>query len=340
VSVETRTADRSGTPARTRFPESLRAALRLSTSALLAVCSVWSITRLAGVDRVPSLTTALMPVLAFTPYAAVLSAVPLIGAVALRRWVACSIAVAVTGGFAVAVLPRALPDAGAPAKGPLLRVLTANLHFGRADPRVLVDLARRSRVELLSLQEFTAASQVALDRAGLRTLLPHRLTKPIGGALGSGLYSRYPLRALSMPDRHVVGLAMPRAEVEVPGGGQVQITAVHLAKPMSPAGATQWAGGLAAAPSPQAGGAAVRILAGDFNSTLDNALLRRFIAAGYVDAADAVGAGLTPTFQRSAWPPLTIDHVLIDTRCAVRRVTVHRLPLSDHRAVFTELRLP
>jgi endonuclease/exonuclease/phosphatase family metal-dependent hydrolase len=38
--------------------------------------------------------------------------------------------------------------------------------------------------------------------------------------------------------------------------------------------------------------------------------------------------------------PLTIDHVLVDRRAAVHRVTVHDLPGSDHRAVFADLRLP
>ncbi len=88
----------------------------------------------------------------------------------------------------------------------------------------------------------------------------------------------------------------------------------------------------------------MRILAGDFNATLDHPELRAVIERGYTDAADAAGAGLRPT-----WPapprnrralPLTIDHVLVDRRVRVERVTVVRIPHSDHRAVIAELRLP
>ena len=65
---------------------------------------------------------------------------------------------------------------------------------------------------------------------------------------------------------------------------------------------------------------------------------------GYVDAADAAGAGLKPTWpappkQRRALP-LTIDHILVDRRARVERVTVVEIPRTDHRAVIAVLRLP
>ena len=59
------------------------------------------------------------------------------------------------------------------------------------------------------------------------------------------------------------------------------------------------------------------------------------------DVADALGAGLRPT-----WPAdrrlgrLTIDHVLADERIAPRALTVHTLPRTDHRALVAELALP
>jgi endonuclease/exonuclease/phosphatase (EEP) superfamily protein YafD len=57
--------------------------------------------------------------------------------------------------------------------------------------------------------------------------------------------------------------------------------------------------------------------------------------------AGETGNGLVPT-----WGPwgklalLTIDHVLVDPRCAVLATSVHPLPGSDHRAVYAEFRLP
>lgn len=337
--MDTRTPRSARPRAAARSRRALRLPLFVLLIAALAQCAAWSAARLAGADRFPELARPLVPVLAFTPYAALVSVAVVCCAAALRRWTTCAIAVVVAGAFTGAVLPRAVGDPAPAAAGPPLRVLSANMRFGHADPRVLVDLVRRGHVDVLSLQEFTAESALALDRAGLRALLPYRLTKPIGGALGSALFARYPLRALPAPPLAVVGLALPRARVEVPGATRVEVMAVHLARPLNEVGVVQWARGLASVPAAQPHGA-VRILAGDFNGTLDNARVRGLLATGYVDAADSAGAGLVPTFRKRAWPPITIDHVLVDARCAVRRVTVHDLPHSDHRAVYAELRLP
>lgn len=305
---------------------------------ILAVLSVWSVVRLTGADEIRVLARPLVPVLAFTPYAALASIVPAACAAALRHWRTFAVAAALAGTFALAVLPRAVGDSATPATGPLLRVLTANMRFGHADPHVLVGLTRRLRVDVLSLQEFTTQSDAALGRAGLSVLLPYKIADPIGGALGSALFARHPLRALPISNVAAVGLAMPRAMLEE-RGVRVELMAVHMAKPLGRKGVTQWTSGLATVPVSRPGGP-VQIVAGDFNSTVDDARLRRVIGGGYVDAASATGAGLVPTFHQRPWPSITIDHVLVDARCAVRRVSVYDLPRSDHRAVFTELRLP
>ena len=85
----------------------------------------------------------------------------------------------------------------------------------------------------------------------------------------------------------------------------------------------------------------LRILAGDFNATLDHAELRRILDTGYQDAAAQVGAGLHGTWPRGrAFPGLAIDHVLVDERLGVRAVSIHTIPGTDHRAVWAELELP
>ncbi len=84
----------------------------------------------------------------------------------------------------------------------------------------------------------------------------------------------------------------------------------------------------------------VQLLAGDFNSTLDHHELRKLVDRGYRDAAEAVGAGFSPTWQGHRAPPVTIDHVLVPERVGVLGVEVHELPRSDHRAVLGVLALP
>ena len=59
-----------------------------------------------------------------------------------------------------------------------------------------------------------------------------------------------------------------------------------------------------------------------------------FEEAGYV--------GLTPTWPNGGrMPPLiAIDHILVDERAGVSSFAVLDVPGTDHRGVFTELRLP
>ena len=81
-------------------------------------------------------------------------------------------------------------------------------------------------------------------------------------------------------------------------------------------------------------------MAGDFNATLDHSELRAVLARGYVDAADAAGAGLKPTWSGGGPLRLTIDHVLVDDRIRVVSYEVVHLHGSDHSAVIVKLRLP
>ena len=37
---------------------------------------------------------------------------------------------------------------------------------------------------------------------------------------------------------------------------------------------------------------------------------------------------------------LAIDHILLDPRCAVRAVSTHKLPGTDHRALYAQIQLP
>lgn len=318
---------------------------------------VWAVLRLTGADRAPGVGPVLVPFIAFLPYVAATAIIPVGYAVLRRRWPAAGVSALVAITLLALVAPRAVADGdrgpggdgggdGARARGPVLRVLTVNLLVGDADPDAVVELARRTRADLVSAQELTPAAVAALKAAGLDALLPYRVLESRPGPAGTGLYARYPLRSRGVVrGRGPGGFAMSRAELVPPARSvpaaqaTVEVVAVHPRPPFTPARAQQWERDLRALPLPAA--RPVRILVGDFNATLDHARMRALLDSGYRDAAAAAGQGLVPTFGGSLTrPPITIDHVLVDSRVAVRAVTVLPLPGSDHRAVAATVRLP
>jgi endonuclease/exonuclease/phosphatase (EEP) superfamily protein YafD len=315
-------------------PVNHRRGMAMITWLLVACWLLWAVARLVGVDRMSPFSSILIPAMALVPYVAAGVVIPLAVAALTRHWVAFAVTVAVAAAFAGLVLPRAVGGGQPHVTGPKLRILTANLKFGRAGGAGLVDLVRRTGADVLSVQEFTPAAADRLDEAGLEQLLPYRVIDPRSGPEGSGLYSRYPLTRL--PDRGPTTFAMVNATLQMPGTAPVRLTAAHPPAPLGP-DAAKWRHDIGEIP-PATPYGQVGIVAGDFNASLDHAPLRRLIGKGFTDAADATGQGLVPTFR--PWPPITIDHVLADKRCAIQRVKVYLQPDSDHRALFTELRLP
>ncbi|GLW97800.1 endonuclease/exonuclease/phosphatase family protein [Microtetraspora sp. NBRC 16547] len=298
----------------------------------VAPCAVWALVRLAGVDG-PVLTE----LITATPYVAGFSLFALLLALGSRRRVVAAVAAASSTLMAFMVLPRAFGDTPT-ATGPSLRILTINLFVGRGDAHTVVDLVRRLRPDVLNTQELEPRAVEALDAAGLGTLMPYSHLEPAYGASGSGIYSRYPLTKL--PDfAPSSGHRMPYARFTLPSGQAVELVDVHTMAPLGPDVAT-WEEGLRSLPPAVPG--VVRVLAGDFNASLDHGSLRDVLGRGYLDAADATGAGLRTTWPANRrFPPLiTIDHVLVDQRASAVDVNVHDVPGTDHRAVFAELRLP
>lgn len=242
----------------------------------------------------------------------------------------------------VAVAPRAIGLGHDPAgaDGAELRLLSANLNYGEADAERTVGLVRELGVDVLCAVELTPAAARRLRAAGLDEKLPNTAGEAVEGFAGSAIYSLHRLEPLPPLEPDGYGFHMPAALVRFPGGERVEVGCVHPGPPTGGAAMTAWRDGLRALPA-AAASESPRILAGDFNATLDHAELRRLIATGYVDAAAARGGGLIPTWPSGLMrPPVTIDHVLVDERARVLDYGVHGLDRSDHRAVFAAVRLP
>lgn len=312
---------------------------RWAERAVAGGLACWAAARLAGVDRASAAPGWTVPALSFTPQA---TAAAWASALLMRGRGTSGTAALAGAALTAAVVPRALRQPARPGSGPPLRLLTGNMLAGRADAATLTALVKSTDADVLLVQELTDDAVERLRLAGLPALLPHQVIMPAErGALGSGIYARYPLSAgLPLASGHITRCS---ARLRLPGELHVELVCVHLPPPkapLSPRATASWRAELAALPVP---GTEPVILAGDFNSTLDHAAFRGLLRRGYADAASQAGHGLQLT-----WGPgpggrpglLTIDHVLADRRCAVLGTSVHQLPGSDHRALFTELRLP
>ena len=306
----------------------------LVAAAVAAPWVLWAALRTLGLER----GHPLVAVVAFSPYVAALAPLPVVVALLLRRRVVAAVAAVAALALLAAMLPRALPGlqrAASDTPGRTLVVMSANLKFGHADTATVLRLVREHDVDVLSLQELTPTALARLDAAGVADVLPARVVRPDASWSGLGLLARAPLRAVAprrpRPETRLEAVLAPR------GGAALRLVAVHPLPPVSRANTRAWSDALRSLPGPRAG-TVPRILLGDFNATLDHHELRRVIDRGYVDAADGTGQGLRPTWPTTGGrPPITIDHVLLPSPIRIRRMSLHDVPGSDHRALIAEL---
>ncbi len=302
---------------------------------LAALAVAWAVVRLLGLES----GFPLVAIVSWTPWAAAAALLVVLLALLLRQRLAALAALLAALSLGAVVAPRALGGASDAegGNGPALRVMTANMYVGRGSPRWLARTVARERPDVLSVQELTPGLEQELADAGLEDLLPYTVVEPAPGGGGMGLYSRIAPEPLEAPD---LWLPVPAATLRVAGAAAVEVFAIHNPPPVRPARVDDWRADLRRVPGATPDGA-VRILAGDFNATLDHAEFRRILDTGYEDAAAAVGEGLRWTWpDRRPAPPVTIDHVLADRRVGVREVEVFEIPGSDHSAVLAEIVLP
>ena len=253
-----------------------------------------------------------------------------------RRRAAALLAAALTVAAVAVQAPQFRPDPLRHADGIAVRVLTANLHEGRAEAAALVHAA--AGADVVALQELTPDAVDRLAAAGLDTAFPHRLVEARAGGAGVGLWSRFPLQDTTAID----GYTMPvlGARLRLPGADP-HLLVVHLPGPW-PQPVDDWRRDIARLPATlRALGAGPVLVAGDFNATVDIRDFRALLRDGYRDAAGQAGAGPAPTFpaDRRLPPLLGIDHVLTRDATATALHTVG-IPGSDHRGLIATVRIP
>lgn len=287
-------------------------------------------------------------IVVWAPYIAVLS-----GAAAVVIALRCK-PIAAAAAVAVAVIAIGTqvswyglgrsPDIRGPSAE--IRVLSVNIRNGEADPAALVELAERS-ADVITVSELTEQAVRKLSAIGIGRRFPYSHLVPAPMAGGVGMWSRYPLSALTVPEHPAA--RVPAARIEIPGVRLKPLLAgVHVKSPRADGQDTvaDWSSGMDYLKQQldrfaTAAGPGAVIVAGDFNGTPDARQFRGLLDNGYGDAVHLTRAGFGPTFPADRrYPPLiVIDHVLTRnaTPTSVRTV---RVAGSDHRGLIAALRIP
>ena len=314
----------------------------LRAAALLAAWFGFIAAAVAVASRyVPVINHAVLFVAALSPYLMIGAAVSAAILLLARSWWAAGVALVLVAVTVWVLLPRFTGAGQPPAEAVPIRVLTANLKEGAADPEALVDIARAD-ADVMVVQELTV--ELAGKLKGLEADFPYRVVDARPSASGVGIWSRYPITQGSRDPGYELGVVT--AALDVPGASSaVTVLAVHLVGPL-PQPIDGWRREIAALPrtlaaAARTAGAGAAIVAGDLNATEDMQPFRNLLHDGFQSAAEQAGAGLVRTFpsDRSVPAVIGIDHILT-LNSSARELRTVRIPGSDHLGLIATILVP
>ncbi|MFD0312645.1 endonuclease/exonuclease/phosphatase family protein [Streptomyces sp. NPDC127119] len=316
---------------------------------LLLTVSIVLGCRIADTDAI----TPIPQLLAFLPWLLAPTAVALLFA-ALSHWrigLVWGVAALAVIAWYIEPYGKTMEPGGVPVAQ--IRVLTANVEFGRATDS-LIEAVSKQRPDLVFVQECEdtcekklnqAFGKGAEDKSAAKAkskdgVYPYRQVVESAtseGSDGSVILSRHPLT----PTKGIPAtMGMPGATADVDG----QVIHLQLAHPMPPLPSHlgTWRKELAALRDYAAANIGrPTVVAGDFNATQDHAAFRRILDTGFMDGARLTGDTRTPS-----WPALTapafgaqIDHVLVSRGFTATRTRFLDLDDTDHRALVVDLTL-
>jgi len=259
---------------------------------------------------------------------------------ALRLWALVGVACVVVVAHASFVLPEVLAASPLPAaakSAPGLRLFDANVFEGNGDAGGYAEEIRRSRPDLVILQEPSPAFVAAIEASEVLRDLPYRVSVSRSDPFAVLVASRWPITG----DEVVSDRGRPilvRASVTV-GGEAIRLFAFHA---VAPVGGTreEWEAELAALGKAVSAERRPVLVVGDFNATWGNRAFRHLLNLGLVDAAAARGDPFQMTWPRNRRfvPPfLRIDHVLTTEPLVVTRIGAGTGHGSDHRPIVADV---
>jgi endonuclease/exonuclease/phosphatase (EEP) superfamily protein YafD len=275
------------------------------------------------------------------PYLMAAAAVGVLVLGVTRHWVGFGVALTVAAVATLSQAPLYLANGSAPASGPEVTVMQANIWLGNADPDSLRRQIEDNDVDVVTVNELTPEAVGRLEASGISSVLPYSFLRPGTGGVGTGIWSRYPLSEQIHHEEFL--LTALSARITLPDGASAAVYALHPVPPW-PVDSAVWAGEMDRIKAlldgiPEDSGPV--ILSGDFNSTRDHVKYRNLVSGRFRDAADQVGAGIQNTYpaDRQPFPPMiAIDHIVTS---GARAQSVESVVIagSDHRGLIATITL-
>lgn len=268
------------------------------------------------------------------------------------------LAIAIPVMLFVALFGRLLLPPSIEAAEPRLRVLTMNMLYQNRDYAEMIAFIREREADVLMIQELEPGLAAAIEQQ-LADRYPYQLAYPMQDSEGLGIWSRYPLQALTPPQAryfqeatldlngrtlHLINVHPRAPQLRVRNYRRVPVPQPQT---FSTAERDSLLAALAvridAAPRPL-------IVAGDFNLT-ERELPYDALAARLDDAFAVAGWGLGATFPANdqlgdggifgiPFPLVRIDYVWSSDELPAQRAEVRcDAPGSDHCALEVDLGL-
>ncbi|MDP2293511.1 MAG: endonuclease/exonuclease/phosphatase family protein [Actinomycetota bacterium] len=260
------------------------------------------------------------------PYLLVLAWVVLILAVLDGSWLLAMAAGALAMYHLSLVVPRFMP-ARRPRwarTAPQLRLVVSNVFTENETPEVLAAGLIAADADVMVITEWNPTFAAAFEAAGGGRSHPHRLVDPDDHSeYAVCIASKTPLGDDSAIEQ-IGELTLTRAVVAC-GNRSLQLIGIIPNAVVDPGGFSIWRSQLDTLIAHLPSLAKPIVLAGDFNTTRFRPEFRALLRAGFVDAHDSLGKGLSTSFRLStdgvlAAPGTVIrlDHALLSTAvCAL-----------------------
>lgn len=222
-----------------------------------------------------------------------------------------------------------------------LRVMTCNVYKGRADAGQIVRLVRDEHVQVLALQETTAAFVDELNKAGIADYLPYAKTASADGKYGNGVWSATPLADTVKDEVNSSASFMPAGTVSLSNGKALRFVSVHTTSPVNRYW-NLWKRSIDEIGALDSRTNTTYVIMGDFNATYDHAPFRDMLGDRFTDAARQAGHGFTFSWpsDRPYLPMMfSIDHIVLDKGLSASDLKNVKVDGTDHAALLGTIRV-